>query len=559
MCKPQLKVRDRGGSVWLGAFLGALISATLISATPPCDFMLPQGLLRLLPPPEVDPVSGVTTAPPAGTGLATGSAPAPADAAADAEAAAAPAAAGAGRSAREVSEGARLTEAAYSTLAVLVVRSPGAVRGSLAVPRLVFGRLIAEQPGKGERSCCAVGTIMRCIWCPSSLAELRLAAGELLAALAGAYSPPPPPDKQLQQSQKPPTAPLAPVYPAILEELHGLLANCAGHADYRVRLAALDWAVRIYPFSNVRARYLCVRLVGEQRGARSSDFVCRSCNGKIICLTRAGDPQSEVREAARRGLRAPALNASKSGANRRTGALAEADRNDLSVVSRRSDVHGVVSSGTPEPAATGDSSDEAPQPSDAAFAAAAPRYPLFSALVRFLTTPPDDDDSPGTAVPAADGSWEARGPTGEVEPLLKKPRLALALATAYGGASESPDFVDQPDAFRLTLGPVVTTLPSMALAAALEFAGVCLDASACVAGVSPSAYIVALDEDEVEGLRCVPPSPPLMHRDPTPLLCAAQCAPRVPLARRIRPGARPVPRGCGSAAAERRRMPAAPP
>jgi len=122
----------------------------------------------------------------------------------------------------------------------------------------------------------------------------------------------------------------------------------------------------------------------------------------------------------------------------------------------------------------------------------APRFPLFSALVRFLTSPPDEPDEPGAAAPGEDGEWEARGGGGHAV-LAKRPRLAVR--------PSAPDFVDRPDPFRVALGPVATHLPSMALSAALEFASVCLDASACVAGASPAAYIVALDADEDEGLR----------------------------------------------------------
>lgn len=91
---------------------------------------------------------------------------------------------------------------------------------------------------------------------PNAYAELRLAAAELLAALASAYAP-----KGAGSTTGSPT-PVTAVTPAMLEELHGLLGGYAGHSEHRVRLAVLDWAVRIFPFSNVRARYICMRLVG---------------------------------------------------------------------------------------------------------------------------------------------------------------------------------------------------------------------------------------------------------------------------------------------------------
>jgi hypothetical protein len=45
----------------------------------------------------------------------------------------------------------------------------------------------------------------------------------------------------------------------------------------RVRLVVIDWAVRIFPFSNVRARYLCLRLVGEN-GAHVPVELIPSCS-----------------------------------------------------------------------------------------------------------------------------------------------------------------------------------------------------------------------------------------------------------------------------------------
>lgn len=216
----------------------------------------------------------------------------------------------------------------------------------------------------------------------------------------------------------------------------------------------------------------------------------------------AGDAETDVREAARRGLRAPSLNRASQGPNRRSGALAEADRNDLGAIARRSDVHQVTGSakggGSTVAAGAADDDETDPALEDVEFAKAASLYPLFSALVRFLSSPPEDVEMPGVAAPTVDGEWEFQEPSERVSlpyaRLTKRPRLT-------GDAPGSAELTDRPDPFRLSLGPIVTQLPSMALAAALEFVSVCLDASACVAGVSPSEYIVALDEDEVEGLR----------------------------------------------------------
>ena len=51
----------------------------------------------------------------------------------------------------------------------------------------------------------------------------------------------------------------------VLEEIRGILERSARSSEPRVRLAAAEWAGRVYAFSDVRARYTCVMLLGDER------------------------------------------------------------------------------------------------------------------------------------------------------------------------------------------------------------------------------------------------------------------------------------------------------
>ena len=126
----------------------------------------------------------------------------------------------AARRAKDAGELERARELVYAALGALASRAPGCVVGSTALPTLLFSALGSEGGG------------------------LRLAVAESLGAVAGVYTG---------------------AAPSILDDLASLLLRCADSPEPRVRQAALDWAVRVFPFADVRARYICLRLVSDPR------------------------------------------------------------------------------------------------------------------------------------------------------------------------------------------------------------------------------------------------------------------------------------------------------
>ena len=156
---------------------------------------------------------------------------------------------------RESGERERLREATYSAIGALAARAPAAFQGSLAVAKRLFAALRDEDP------------------------SVRLSVAEALSSLATAYETP----RRGGGS--------TPLSVALREELHDLLllasdtgrSTAAGDGtdsgdeivgstdNYRVRLAAIDWASRVFPFSDVRARYLALRLTADRRPEVSRD------------------------------------------------------------------------------------------------------------------------------------------------------------------------------------------------------------------------------------------------------------------------------------------------
>lgn len=339
---------------------------------------------------------------------------------------------------RDAQEQQRLREHVYSAIGTLAARVPTAFASSLAVPKLLFAKLGSED------------------------ADVRLSVSEALSMVAGVY-----------RSGEAPAA--------VLEDLHGLLEAAATSSEPRVRQAALDWAVRVFPFSDVRARYICIQLVG--------------------------DPRVEVRELARNGLRPYRVARGPLGGiiNRATpgfrGADGDADRADLAGIARRSDPTRQLAEGTGASSAGvgggeattasgtidkaelegADEPDDAELVADeATFATLARAYPAYSSLLRFFTQLDDDEDA-------------ARSPQGSGVRVTGAKR-ALEPDTASEVMGDAAiHYVDQPDGSKLPLGRRITQLSPLSIAAALEFINTCLDASAVLAGESAAAFIGRLD------------------------------------------------------------------
>jgi len=322
---------------------------------------------------------------------------------------------------RDANERARVREAAYSALGTLAVRAPSAFSSSSAVPRLLFERLGSEE------------------------AASRLAVAEALSALATVYS-----------HRRSPAAvaagmphPVSP--PSVLEEVRDLLDTRAGvGGDGRARLAAVEWAATVFPFSDVRARYTCCRLVGDAR--------------------------PEVREAARAGLR-PYGSAGRRGARGAGGGGRDADRGSLSGIALRGAGEDAPASGEQEEVdVLGDVSS---------FAQLAGLYPLFQSLVRFATALGEVEEERSGRVDPMDVVEALSSPTGA-------PTSALVDMVLV--------YVDQPDGSSVPLGRTITRLPCLSLAALLELTNTCLAASATVAGLDTGAYVTSLEAGGGGGL-----------------------------------------------------------
>lgn len=373
---------------------------------------------------------------------------------------------------RESNEKDRLREVVYSAIGALATRVPAAFASSLAVPKLLFQRLSTEDP------------------------TMRLSVAEALSMLAGVYSFRRGGAAAVSQGI---------VYPqvstTVLEDLHDLLSHYGEHKESRVRIAVLDWANRVFPFSDVRARYICCKLVGDVR--------------------------VEVREAARNGLRPYARRGHLSEKFR--GAHGDGDRGDVSGIKRRADPTKAAAAASTGAGAAGSASASAEDvdaaeneedndefdlvADDSTFHRLASIYPLFSSLLRYCTALDDTEGATSTptstpvASPAIGGSSSAAGAQegadgggdgSEASKRARGPDEAMetsvsTAATSVASSAKLLSYVDQPDPSKVALGRRITRLSALSLAALLEFTNTCLDASAVLASMSTSDYIAQLD------------------------------------------------------------------
>jgi len=183
---------------------------------------------------------------PAGAAAAAAAAAAEAAAADDA----APGAAGAGGRASKATRvsvhapvlALRLRESAYGALGSLAAAAPEACAKDLTLPTLLFGRLQDEQ------------------------SDAKLAVAEALSRIAPAFAAAP-------------------------RERRGgieLLLEHARNGEPRARQAALDWACTVFPFDDVRARFLCVLLAGDAR-VELRDAAVRGLHPATFRPKRSGD------------------------------------------------------------------------------------------------------------------------------------------------------------------------------------------------------------------------------------------------------------------------------
>ena len=235
-------------------------------------------------------------------------------------------------------------------------------------------------------------------------------------------------------------------------------------------------------------------------------------------------PYVQVREAARAALRPWARVSSSLGGGRRfRGAHGDADRGEYAGIARRGGaLHTTVGTGASsssnsdtspaaadpdadvEPWGDADELNAAVLADDGSFGAVAGRYPLFTALVRFLTSLDDDEEATAVAVETTVAgdliSGGKRQRTGGSSWSTSSNEATHAIVDAMSErATPQLSYVDQPDGTRAPLGRVVTSLPPIALAAAIEFTNTALDATAVMAGLSTAAYVARLDADDGDG------------------------------------------------------------
>lgn len=228
--------------------------------------------------------------------------------------------------ARDAGERQRLREAAYSALGALAAKAPGSFSSSLNVPKLLFARLAAED------------------------VNMRLAVGEALSTLAAVYAAQSGGGLGRVAGTGAPSPPVAGggISLALRGEAHELLAAYVDHSESRVRQAVAHWAVTVFPFDDPRARYTCVRL--------------------------AGDPRSEVREAALKGL-------SVTAARRRAATTATSSATASQSAAVFSDSAGAAASDEADAAVMADADE-------VAVLSAALSYPRFADMLAFLTAKP---------------------------------------------------------------------------------------------------------------------------------------------------------------------------
>lgn len=287
---------------------------------------------------------------------------------------------------------------------------------------------------------------------------VRVAIAEALGVLSRAYSSPD-------------------ANPASLETiLSDVLPGAAVAREPRARLAAADWAAKVFSFSDVRARVLCASLVGDDR--------------------------ADVRETARAGLR-------PHGRARGGVAAGNRDRGDLRGIARRADPTILIDDAAAPDAADATAGDideldeDVAAMAPATFARLALYYPLFNSYVRYISVASaaphvDDGMGEGTVASASPDGVRVEDDADSAATLALHLGEEFGLGSSRGGASGNPAKRARGAPIAAALTPAVAGLPCLALAAILEFGNTCLDATAARADMSTGAYICWLDNDSGE-------------------------------------------------------------
>ena len=379
-------------------------------------------------------------------------------------------------------------EHAYSALASLCLKAPGVVlaghhsggvpskRGpvdaALRVPRFLFERLAGEAPEQRV-----------------SVAEALSAAGNMLRNCS----------------------------PDLAEPLNALLIQQALSPDLRCRRAALQWAVSVFPFGDVRARFVCCALAGDPAreiataakhglnpfgkaglvmGVDVESAAAAASRGVDTMDPTAAQASSSVVQVAVR-----AVCAAVPPAERASGVQADSDSDEeLYAEPGANPLPGSGSASEPAAAAPLTAAARADSP----FAVTAPLYPSFPSLMAFLTSPLQETILASTglrAAPAPPGALRSAHPS----PSSAAAAAAQARADASAGgpqgslqeallgeeeggtAASSPKRPrTEPSSRKARVlsalgGSVLSLLPASGLATVLRFAITCLHASAITA------------------------------------------------------------------------------
>ena len=290
---------------------------------------------------------------------------------------------------------------------------------------------------------------------------VRVAIAEALGVLSRAYSSPNADSDALE---------------TILTDV---LPRAAVAHEPRARLAAADWAAKVFSFSDVRARVICASLVGDDR--------------------------ADVRETARAGLR-------PHGRARGGVATGNRDRGDLRGIARRADPTVLVADAAAPTAEGGADDVDEIEEFDEDIAAMAPAtfsrlalyYPLFNSYVRYISVAPavpyaDDGMGEEAVASVSTDGLRFEDDANSAATLAQHLGEELGLGSSRGsGVSANPAKRARGAPVAAALTPAVAGLPCLALAAILEFGNTCLDATAARADMSTGAYICWLDNDSGE-------------------------------------------------------------
>lgn len=307
------------------------------------------------------------------------------------------------RMVRKSEEQSMVRQLVYRSITVLASTAPAVFIESLDVPKILFSAIPLEPEhnrvalSEALSALAEVYTLKRPLGVPPALSPSHATTKDMdektsdhtLSVRALAYS-------MLPATSE-----------SILESIHHMLHEYKGHEDENVRYLVVRWATAVFPFHDIRARYLCACMAGDSV-SRVKDLAIKG----MAPFQRGFFRDYKYSRSNRAGLVARPMLSMHSGSQRIEGAahaqgFSSLLRTELEKSGDRSGVadnlDGYISSDDDLAASVMEQdqntsefdeiSDETLLQNRASFAQLAVVYPLFPSLLRFLTTSDSENQS----------------------------------------------------------------------------------------------------------------------------------------------------------------------